>query len=254
VEGFRRELARTLPGRRVRRVQVSDPGILRNTTAAALFGRLNGRRFGEPHRHGKWLMLPTDGPTLLIHSGMTGHPYYADEGTEREPHERLVLVLDRGDLRYADLRKLRGVWLAADANDIARITGPLGPDALGIGLPEFRDALSGRRGSLKAALADQSVIAGLGNLLTDEICWCARILPSRRVAALTGDELKRLHGATTQVLRTAVRHGRVPRSSRWLAGVRDDPDPCCPRCGTHLNRSRMNGRTTFWCPHCQPAR
>src|SRR5919197_3132350 len=105
VEGFRRELTRTLPGRRVRDVDVRDAGILRNTTARALKRHLDGRRFGNPVRHGKWLLLPTDGPTLLVHSGMTGHPYYAAEGAEHEPYERLVIALDRGELRYADLRK-----------------------------------------------------------------------------------------------------------------------------------------------------
>lgn len=251
MEGFRRELAETLPGRRIRRVQVRDPGILRNTTAGTLARRLTGHRFGAPRRHGKWLILPTEGPTLLVHSGMTGRPYLAAEGAAEIGHERLVVSLDKGELRYADLRKLRGVWLADDEHDIAHVTGPQGPDALGLGLPAFRRALAGRRGRLKTALTDQSVIAGLGNLLADEICWRARIRPTRPVAALSHDDLKRLHRAMTQVLCTAVRHGRVPGLPRWLTGPRDEPDPHCPRCSTRLDRGRVSGRTTFWCPRCQ---
>jgi formamidopyrimidine-DNA glycosylase len=252
VEGFRRQLADTLPGRRIRRVQVHDPGVLRNATAAALGRRLDGRRFDPPRRHGKWLMLPTDGPTLLVHSGMTGHPYYAADGAAREPYERLVIALDRGELRYADLRKLRGVWLADTDADVARVTGPQGPDALGIGLPAFRDLLSGRRGRVKPTLMDQSVIAGLGNLLTDEICWRARIAPHRPVPALDSADVKRLHAAMASVLRTSVRHGRVPGLPRWLTGVRDEPDPSCPRCGARLAHGRLGGRTSLWCPRCQP--
>jgi len=252
VEGFRRELADTLPGRRIRRVHVRDPGILRDTTAQALARRLDGHRFDRPRRHGKWLILPTDGPTLLVHSGMTGHPHYAADGAEREPHERLVIELDRGELRYADLRKLRGVWLADNDDDVAHASGPQGPDALGIGLPAFRDVLRGRSGRLKPTLMDQSVIAGLGNLLTDEICWRARILPTRPIPELDADDVKRLHAAMTQVLRTAVRHSRVPGLPRWLTGVRDEPDPSCPRCGTRLARGRLAGRTSLWCPRCQP--
>jgi formamidopyrimidine-DNA glycosylase len=251
VEGFRRELAAALPGRKIRHVRVSDPGILRNTTARALARRLDGHRFGAPGRHGKWLILPTDGPTLLIHSGMTGHPYYAADDTERERYERLVLALDRGELRYADLRKLRGVWLTDGEDDAARVMGPVGPDALGIGLPALRNALSGRRGRLKPTLMDQSVIAGLGNLLTDEICWRARIPPARPIADLDADDVKNLHSSMTRVLRTAVRHGRVPGLPRWLTGVRDEPDPSCPRCGTRLSRGRLGGRMSFWCPRCQ---
>lgn len=251
VEGFRRELSSKLPGRRIRRVRVRDPGILRNISAAALGRRLDGRRFDRPRRHGKWLILPTDGPTLLVHSGMTGHPYYADEADEREPYERLTLELDRGELRYADLRKLRGVWLAPADEDVAGVTGPQGPDALGIGLPAFREVLRGRRGRLKPTLMDQSVIAGLGNLLTDEICWRARTSPTRAVADLDADDVKRLHAAMTQLLRTSVRHGRVPGLPRWLTGVRDDPDPSCPRCGGRLAHGRVGGRASWWCPRCQ---
>ena len=181
---------------------------------------------------------------------MTGHPYYAANGAEAENYERLVVSLDHGELRYADLRKLRGVWLAD--HDIAEVTRPQGPDGLGLGLREFRDVLSGRRGRLKPTLMDQSVIAGLGNLLTDEICWRAKVNPSRLVADVDAGQLKRLHAAMTGVLRTAVRHGRVPGLPRWLTGVRDEPDPSCPRCGTRLAHRRIGGRTSLWCPQCQP--
>jgi formamidopyrimidine-DNA glycosylase len=251
VEGFRRDLADTLPGRRVRRVEVRDSGILRNTSAQSLGRRLSGHRFGAPRRHGKWLILPTDGPTLLVHSGMTGHPYYAATGAEALGHERLVVSLDKGELRYADLRKLRGIWLAAGDADVGDMIGPQGPDALGMSLPEFRGVLAGRHGRLKPTLMDQSVIAGLGNLLSDEICWRVRLPPSRPVADLSDAEVRRLHTAMTAVLRTAVRHGRVPDLPRWLMGARDEPDPSCPRCGTRLSRGQVGGRTSVWCPRCQ---
>jgi formamidopyrimidine-DNA glycosylase len=251
VEGFRRELARSLPGRRVRRVEVRDAGVLRNTTPRALSRNLVGRQFGEPRRHGKWLILPTDSPVLLVHSGMTGHPYYATGGTDEKGYERLVITLDRGELRYADLRKLRGVWLAPSDDDVASVMGRQGPDALGLDLRGFREALRGRRGRLKPTLMDQAVIAGLGNLLVDEICWQARLHPSRPMASLDSDELRLLHATMRRVLRTSVRHARVPGLPRWLTGVRDEPDPSCPRCGTRLSRGRIGGRTSVWCPRCQ---
>ena len=98
---------------------------------------------------------------------------------------------------------------------------------------------------------DQSVLAGLGNMLTDEICWRARVHPSKAIADLSDDELRRLHAAMKRTLSTAVRHGRIPGLPRWLTGVRNDPDPSCPRCGTRLRRGRISGRTSLWCPHCQ---
>jgi formamidopyrimidine-DNA glycosylase len=251
VEGFRDELARSLPGRRVKHVEVRDAGVLRNTTPRAFSRNLAGRRFGEPRRHGKWLILPTDGPFLLVHSGMTGHPYYALDRADEKGYERLVITLDRGELRYADLRKLRGVWLAPSDDDVASVMGRQGPDALGLDLRRFRGALRGRRGRLKPTLMDQSVIAGLGNLLVDEICWQARLPPARPAASLDDDDLRLLHATMRRVLRTSVRHARVPGLPRWLTGVRDEPDPSCPRCGTGLSRGRIGGRTSVWCPRCQ---
>ena len=252
VEGYRRSLASTLPGRRVCEVDVRDAGVLRNSTPRTLCRQLKGHRFTEPRRHGKWLILPTDGPILLMHSGMTGRPYYAAEDQPEQGLERLVIGLDRGQLRYTDLRKLRGVWLAADDEELAGVMGEQGPDALRLDLRSFADTLHGRRGALKPTLMDQSVIAGLGNLLTDEICWRSRLNPSRPVRSLDEDDVRRLHSAMKRVLRTSVRHGCVPSLPRWLTRVRDDPEPTCPRCGTRLTRGRIGGRTSLWCPRCQP--
>jgi formamidopyrimidine-DNA glycosylase len=235
----------------VKHVEVRDAGVLRNTTPRAFSRNLAGRRFGEPRRHGKWLILPTDGPFLLVHSGMTGHPYYALDRADETGYERLVITLDRGELRYADLRKLRGVWLAPSDDDVASVMGRQGPDALGFDLRRFRGALRGRRGRLKPTLMDQSVIAGLGNLLVDEICWQARLPPARPAASLDDDDLRLLHATMRRVLRTSVRHARVPGLPRWLTGVRDEPDPSCPRCATGLSRGRIGGRTSVWCPRCQ---
>jgi formamidopyrimidine-DNA glycosylase len=253
VEGFRRALADSLPGRRVRRVEVPDTGVLRNIAPQTLGRRLAGQRFDAPDRHGKWLMLPTGGPALMIHSGMTGRPYYLPDGADDSGAQpRLVITLDRGQLRYTDQRKLRGVWLAATAGHVAAVLGEQGPDALAVDLRTLRAALSQRRGQLKTTLLDQAVIAGLGNLLTDEICWQARLNPSRQVTGLDDDDLKTLHVSMRRVLRTSVRHGRVPDLRGWLTGVRDEVDPSCPRCGTRLEVGRVGGRTSLWCPHCQP--
>jgi formamidopyrimidine-DNA glycosylase len=251
VEGYRRALAERLPGQRIRHVQVCDTGILHNTSARSFARRLTDHRFAQPRRHGKWLILPTDGPLLVVHSGMTGHPYYARSAEPREAHERLVLTLDRGEFRYADQRKLRGVWITDD-DGLAAVTGALGPDALSVDRVTFTGVLEGRRGKLKPALMDQSVLAGLGNLLSDEICWQARINPLSRIGDLESADIDHLYSRMRQVLRTAVRHGCVPRLRRWLTGVRDTTDPICPRCGTPLERGRSQGRATLWCPTCQP--
>jgi formamidopyrimidine-DNA glycosylase len=111
--------------------------------------------------------------------------------------------------------------------------------------------LEGRRGAIKAVLMDQKVIAGLGNLLADEILWRACIHPRRPAGSLTAQERRELHRQMRSVLRASVRAGRVPSRPSWLTGARDQRDARCPRCGAPLCRGRIGGRTTVWCPNCQ---
>ncbi|MGW0706346.1 Fpg/Nei family DNA glycosylase [Streptomyces sp. NPDC002643] len=233
----------------------TSPPELRGVTARRLRQDLRGRRFGTAWRHGKWLFVPTDGEqTLVCHFGMTGSLFCCSPDDPVEAHDRVLLTLDgtRGtrSLRYRDQRKLQGVRLA-DGPAVDRIEAKLGPDALTVGRDEFRELLSGRRGAVKAALMDQSVLAGLGNLLCDEILWRARILPRTPARDLDDKAVRRLHTAMKGVLDTSVRATRVPPRRTWLTGHRDDPDPHCPRCGHPLSSGRITGRHTVWCPDCQ---
>jgi formamidopyrimidine-DNA glycosylase len=131
------------------------------------------------------------------------------------------------------------------------VTGPLGPDATEVGLERFRELLAPRRGSLKAALMDQRLIAGLGNLMVDEIAWRARVDPRTAVGRLSRRRVERLWQAMDEVVRESLPTGRVPPAHGWLTGVRDRRDARCPRCGSRLRRATVAGRTTVWCGRCQ---
>jgi formamidopyrimidine-DNA glycosylase len=253
VEGFRATLAEHAVDHRIRDVEVVDPGVLHGTGPEALDDALTGRTFRQADRHGKWLLARTDGPTLMLHFGMTGELRWSRPGEPRHRYDRVVLAVDGGELRYRDMRKLQGVWLASDQATVDHALAGLGPDALAVSRDAFEEALSGHRGAVKPALTDQSVIAGLGNLLVDEILWRARIHPSEKLRDLTPERVGRLHDRMREVLRSSVRAGRVPTRPTWLTGVRDDRDGSCPRCGTPLSHGKVGGRSTVWCPHCQPA-
>ncbi|MFF3247180.1 Fpg/Nei family DNA glycosylase [Streptomyces sp. NPDC002870] len=252
VEGFREVLASCAQGKRIKRVEVNDAGVLHGVSAGRLSRDLEGRRFREPERHGKWLLARTDGPTVLLHFGMTGQLVCCRETDSPHPHDRVVFTVGRDHLSYRDQRKLQGLWLADDA-DVARILDDQGPDAMSVDLAELEELLSRRRGRIKSALTDQSVLAGLGNLLADEILWRARLHPERRADELTDDDRRRLHTEMRRTLRSSVRAGRVPTRKSWLTGRRDDSNPTCPRCDGPLSRKRVGGRGTVWCPKCQPA-
>lgn len=253
VEGFRRVLADCAQGRTIQRVEVRDAGVLHGIGARRLSRDLEGRKFTEPERHGKWLLAHTGGPSLLLHFGMTGRLVCAAADDEPHRHDRVLFTLGGGrQLRYRDQRKLKGLWLADDP-EAARRLDDQGPDALTVSRADFDAALTSRRGRLKAALTDQSLLAGLGNLLADEILWQSRLHPSRATGSLTDDERATLHRTMRRVLRTSVRAEHVPPRDNWLTGHRDAPGGApCPRCDTRLCSSRIAGRTTVWCPRCQP--
>lgn len=260
VEGFRRVLARHGAGRRISRVRVLDAGVLRDVGARRLHRELEGRTLATPRRHGKWLLGPlrsgrrhrAEEPTLVFHFGMTGSLLAASAGEEQHPHDRLVLATGAGrELRYRDLRKLHGVRLAADDDHVAALLRNLGPDAADVSGEEFRSRLQAKRGALKPALMDQAVVAGLGNLLVDEILWRARLNPSRRAGQLDRESVQALYRAMRSVLRQSMKDERVPGRRGWLTAQRDLRDGRCPRCGRDLRRTKVGGRSTVWCSHCQ---
>lgn len=251
VEGFRRVLSEHT-GKPIRAVRVRDPGVLRGISARRLAGALRGHRFERPRRHGKWLIAPAGEPVLLLHFGMTGSLSWHSPGEPWHRHDRVAWRFDDGELRFRDMRKLQGIRLAGDEAQAERVLAGLGPDAREVSRRRFGELLSRRRGRLKSVLTDQAVLAGLGNLLADEICWRARIDPRRAAADLDEAELDTLYGAMRRVLRESIKAGRVPPRGTWLTGARDEPHAPCPRCGTPLSSRRIAGRTTVWCPRCQP--
>jgi formamidopyrimidine-DNA glycosylase len=252
VEAYRRFFRLHGAGRAVRGVDVPDPEIVRNASSDDLGLALAGRRFEEPRRHGKWLLCPASGPVLLVHFGMTGDLVWSGDEPLRHPHDRLVIVLEDGELRYRNMRRLGGVWLARDEEALRVLLGDLGPDALDIGRAEFLARLSRRRGGVKAALMDQSFVAGIGNLLADEILWQARLHPRRRIEDIGADGRALLFRTMHRVLRIAVEEfDYLETRGRWLNHVRGEPGARCPRCRTPLAQGTVAGRTTYLCPVCQ---
>ena len=254
VEGFRRYLAGHAQGHVITRVDAPDRMLVRNRTPRALNEALKGKTFRAPTRHGKWLVAPIDGVDLLLHFGMTGLLTWGRDQTARHRHDRVIFVCHGGELRYNNMRRFGGVWLARDEEERNAVTGPLGPDAASIDRDRFDELLRMRRGGVKAALMDQRLIAGVGNLLSDEILWRARIHPATPVHNLSAAKRAALYEALRAAVGESIRYGCVPHGSRWLTRVRDERDAACPRCGTVLRKATIAGRTACWCPRCQRPR
>ena len=186
-----------------------------------------------------WLET-ADGPTLGLHLGMSGRIVLARGDTPR--WDRFTVEFDDGT-RFVlrDKRRLGRALLNPDFTHV-------GPDAANVGREEFRRLIGSGRAPVKARLLDQRAISGVGNLLADEVLWRARIAPSRRVSDLSVEELDRLRREVRAAVRSAIRKGGAHTGA--FAGARAR-EGSCPRCGHALSRSRIGGRTTYWCSACQ---
>ena len=267
VETVARDLRSEVVGRRVVEVSLGHPGVIRHPAPEQFVAGLTGAAFTAVQRRGKYILCPLDsGDDLVVHLGMTGHLDVVAPEQPQRPHTHLRAVLDDGrELRFADPRRF-GRLLLGGRDDLiaARALPRLGLEPFD---PEFTaerlDAVLRRTTRmLKAALLDQTGVAGLGNIYVDEICHAAGVRPTRRCHRLTRRERQALHQATLDVLAKAVRNrGSSIDDYRDLRDARGNHQeelqaygrggmPCF-RCGTVMRRTVVSGRTTVYCPGCQ---
>ncbi len=227
---------------------------------------LTGRTVLSVGRRGKFLVLSLDeGWYLLIHLRMSGRVRVEAAEADLDPYARVVMTLQDGRrLVLSDPRKFGRVYLTRDPH---QVTGSLGPEPLSpsFDLPAFCGLLEGRSGPLKPMLLDQSFLAGLGNIYTDEALFAAGLHPLRKVVSLKPPEVQRLYEAIRTVLTEAVaRRGTTLSDGRYMDAegqpgnngdflcVYQREGLPCLRCGRAIERSVVGGRGTRYCPSCQP--
>ena len=239
AERARALIAERALGRLISAVEDGDGYVCRPHAPGELAAALLGRRLTSANRIGKMLWLETDGagPDLGLHLGMAVR--IAIDEAPHERWDRFALTFDDGG-RLA-LRDKRRLGRAVLAPDLSR----LGLDAAVATRAEFRARVGRGGGAIKARLMDQAVIAGVGNLLADEILWQARIDPRRPANELSETELDALRRAVRTAIRQAVRKGGAHTGALNRHREREGH---CPRCGAALSRARIGGRTTYWCP------
>ena len=253
VEAFRRRLASNGLHRRISHLEVPDPTVLRGVSRQRLARALKGRELVRTRRHGKHLLVAVDDDGwLVLHFGMTGFLAFAGDGESASAHPRLVLHLaGRRRMVYDDARRLGFVTMADDDEQYVA-QGDLGVDALEVSRTGLRDLLAARRGAVKPALMDQTMVAGIGNIYSDEILFQARVDPRRPASGLDDATLGRVHRQIGRVLRMAADRGADPERlpDSWLLPHREDGVPC-PRGNGEIRSIRISGRGAFYCPDCQ---
>jgi formamidopyrimidine-DNA glycosylase len=268
VESVRRQLEPALVGRRFERVGIDDPRLVRPYEPAEVAVELEGERVQAVGRRGKYLVVRFEsGRVLLIHLRMTGSLLHTQgDVLPDDPHRRAVVTLDDGsEVAYRDVRRF-GTWLLLEPEETEPyLSAKVGDEPLDALFTAARlgERLAARRTSLKGALLDQRTLAGMGNIYVDEALWRARLSPLRPAASLDRTELRRLHrGIRASLEHGLARQGSTLRDYRLPDGsggsMQDEfrvygrgGEPC-DRCGTPIARTRVAGRTTWFCPTCQP--
>ncbi|MDX1660571.1 MAG: DNA-formamidopyrimidine glycosylase family protein [Gemmatimonadota bacterium] len=255
VQVFKEYLDSTALHREIESVDVGSTDVLEDVSKRELAGSLPGRSIESSRRHGKWLFgeLSGDEPGwLLLHFGMTGS-LEAWKGEDDPPeHARVRLDFEDGwHLAFVCPRKLGRVGLVDDVEVFVE-ERELGPDALEVERETFVEALSGKRGTLKGALMNQSLLAGIGNEYSDEILFQAGLHPRTAVSELDEERLGELFDTMREVLETAI-EARVDTSRMpddWHLPHRHG-DGTCPKCGKNLQRLAVVGLSVYWSPDAQ---
>ncbi len=268
VETIRRGLAARMERRRLVRVEARRPD-LRIPLPVDLAQRLEGRRVETVGRRAKYLLLHMDdGTSLIAHLGMSGRMVILPPG-DRAPldaHDHVILETEDGDeVRFNDVRRFGLMTLAATNElDAHPLLASLGPEPLGNDFngPALAAALAGKRTPIKAALLDQRVVAGVGNIYACEALHRAGISPRRLARTVQGGRAERLAAAVRAVLGAAIDAGGsslrdyVQASGElgyfqhaWAVYGREG-EPC-PGCDKPVRRLAQSGRSTFYCTACQ---
>lgn len=214
---------------------------------------LLGELFLKTERIGKYLFVHSSGGKVLVmHFGMTGRPtYYANE-EDRPKFGHIVLTFDNGyHFAFENKRKF-GWWNLTDDVDEYRIAHKLSKDARDLTLEEFRESVRKRKTAIKKVIMDQSVTAGVGNWMADDILYQAQIHPEKIISNLTDIDLKRVFDAMQHVIETAIdletHYASFPEYFLIHARKKDAP---CYHTGVEIKKIKVGGRTTYLSPEWQ---
>lgn len=278
VETIVRLLRPDLIGRTVIAASVRWPRTIAFPSVRTFKRQITGQVIQGVTRRAKFLHLQLSNAELLIHLRMSGDLEIKQPGAGPAKHDRLILLLAPASRRAAsqapgtpasaprdsnislvfnDTRKFGRVWLT---KDVRNVTGGLGPEPLDrrFTVRRLYLALHARRRQLKPLLLDQTFIAGLGNIYTDEALHMARLHPLARADSLTARQAQRLHSAIRRTLNEGIRRNGASIDWVYRGGdfqnhfrVYDRAGKPCPVCGTKIKRLVVGQRGTHICPHCQ---
>lgn len=259
VETITRSLRPVLVGKKVLAADLLWARTLATPSPRVLKRRIVGQEILEVSRRAKYLQFRLSEDHLLMHLRMSGDLQIKPGSPDPQKHDRLILSLS-GDcvLVFNDTRKFGRVWLVRDPD---QVVAHLGPEPLSDGFTArlFHEALGSHHRQLKPLLLDQTFLAGMGNIYTDEALHLARIHPQARSDSLDRDQAKRLWEAIRAILQEGIRRNGSSIDWVYRGGefqnyfrVYDRKGQPCPVCGAAIQRIVVGQRGTYICPDCQP--
>ena len=261
VETFARQLKPALVGKRILSADLRWNRTLATPSPKKFREQIVGQRILDVSRRAKFLNIQLKDFNLLVHLRMSGDLLIRNSTIGLEKHDRLIIKLSGNkSLVFNDTRKFGRVWLTANSDEVL---GRLGPEPFG---REFTPqwlytALHLKKRQLKPLLLDQTFLAGLGNIYTDEALHIAKLHPVAASDSVTTEQAEALHEAIRKVLKAGIRRNGASIDWAYRGGqfqnyfrVYDREGTACPVCGTEIQKIIVGQRGTHVCPQCQSVR
>ena len=267
VETVKEALNQTVKGQTMKEIELRYEPMVKNMSADEFKEKLINQTIQAVSRRGKYLVFHFDDYQLLSHLRMEGKYFYVDSDFELNPHVHVIFTLENGKrLLYQDTRKFGTYHLYDKAIDL-ETTAPfqvlgLEPFATEFTPSYVKEKIQNKKKPIKSLLLDQTVVCGLGNIYVDEVLYRARLHPLTSSSELTDKDIENVVKYTVEVLARAIELGgttiRTFRSSHGVSGtfqnellVHQRKGENCYECHTPIEKIKVGGRGTYFCPTCQ---
>ncbi|MDG5814827.1 DNA-formamidopyrimidine glycosylase family protein [Chitinispirillales bacterium ANBcel5] len=252
VEVFRRIVEKTALKKKITDLQVLNSKILETSTPNDFKKAFLNKSFSSVIRHGKHLFLGTESIFLHMHFGMTGYVKYCKSDNPFQAYDRAALLFDNHyKLVFVNKRLLGKIGMCRDVREYLNEHN-IGVDALSLGKNTFNQIIEKKRVNIKQTLMDQKVIAGIGNIYSDEILYQAKINPFLVASELTDAQKGKLFNEMKKVLNAAIKaDAKLENLPATYILKNRKKGAVCKRCGTNINSEKVSGRTAYYCSKCQ---
>jgi len=267
IETIRQDMIKKVKGKKIVNVDLRNPKNIKIPSSVEFKREIEGKVIQDIKRKGKYLILILDSRDLLIfHLKLTGRLLFFPPEKKEPDYTRIVFIFsDNTRLFFADIRGFADVYLLPPEKiDTIPAIKNMGPEPLSseFTLEKFKKILKGKKGKIKPLLMDQTVIAGVGNIYSQESLYRAGIHPERSVSRLKDEEIEAIYRSLVEVLKEAIRYrGSSVDAYLDLNGKEGDYVPRlkvygregenCLRCGSPIKKKKIGGRGTYFCERCQ---